>query len=108
MTVKCLLYEEYLKYLIAHTTSSNSISFTEYFSSKEFRKRDAYATATQPSGECCSNAAPSPVIDASQTMRASNCWSKSSFCVMSATSFNIFLNAMLCSDDRLSGYLTVF
>ena len=59
--------------VIAQTTPKNSNSLTEYFSSRKFKKRDAYAIATQPSAECCSNAAPRPVLDASQTMRVSKC-----------------------------------
>ena len=67
---------------IAHTTPNNSSSLTEYFSSSEFKNRDAYAIANQPSAECCSNATPKPVLDASQTMRVSKCWSDCLFCVI--------------------------
>ena len=73
MTVKCLPYKYYLKCSIAKTSPNNSNSFTEYFSSRELKKRYAYAIATQPSVECCSNAAPKSVLDASQTMRVSRC-----------------------------------
>ena len=73
MKKKCLPYRYrlYLKCSIAHTTPNSSSLLTEYFSSREFKNRDAYAIATQPSTECCYNAAPSPVLDASQTMRVS-------------------------------------
>ena len=93
-----------MKCSTAQTTPNNSSSFTEFFSSREFKKRDAYHTAIQPSGEFCSNAAPIPVLDASQTMRVSNCWSKCLFCVISATNFSMFLKTVLCSVDQSSGF----
>ena len=98
-----------MKCSIAHTTPNNSSLLVEYFSSREFKNRDAYAKATQPSAECCSNAAPKPVLDASQTMRVSKCWSKCLFCVIFATSCRMFLKAKLCSGNQLIGlFFSVF
>ena len=88
---------------------NNSSSLTQYFSSNEFKNRYAYATATQPSGENCSSAAPNPAVDASHTIRVSKCRSKCLFCVISDTNFSMFLNAVLCSVDHSNGlFFSVF
>ena len=88
---------------------NNSSSLTQYFSSNEFKNCYAYATATQPSGENCSSAAPNPAVDASHTKRVSKCRSKCLFCVISDTNFSMFLNAVLCSVDHSSGlFFSVF
>ena len=76
---------------------------TEYFSSREFKNLDAYAIATQPSGEYCSSDAPNPDVEASVTIHVSRCWSKYLFCVISETSFLMFSNDLLCSGFQLIG-----
>ena len=44
------------------------------------------------------------MLDVSQTMRVSNCWSKCLFCVILATNFSMFLKAVLFSVDQSGGF----
>ena len=55
---------------MAHTADRSSSSLIEYFSSQEFKNRDAYAMVTQPSGVFFSSAAPILSRLASKKLRA--------------------------------------
>ena len=73
------------------------------------KNHDAYAFATQPSGECCSSDAPKPDVVASVTIRVSRFWSKCLLCVISETIFLIFSNDLLSSGFQLVGlFVSVF
>ena len=79
MTLKFFPYKYCLKCLIAHTNPNSSNSFTEYFSSHEFKNPEAYAIATQILSMFCNTAAPSPNLLESQTTRVSRFWLKTFF-----------------------------